>query len=141
MPFKLLEDIAIADVAFEATGKTIEELFVSCADAFSFISANPGKIQPKDRVEIKVDAENIQDLLYNFLSELIFIKDTDQMLFGKYEVKIRRTKNYQLTAWAYGEKIDSARHELKDDVKAVTLHMFEVKQTEKEWQAKVILDI
>lgn len=141
MSYKLLEDIAIADIAFEATGKTMEEVFESCADAFSNISANAKKIQPKVKKEIKVQGDTIEELLYNFLGELIYLKDVEQLLFAKYEVKIKKTKNYELIASAYGQNLNEIRKELKDDVKAVTMHMFEVKQMEKGWKARVILDI
>jgi len=141
MPYKLLEDIAIADIAFEATGKTMEEVFESCAIAFSDISANVKKIQSKIKKEIKLSAGMIEDLLYNFLSELIYLKDAEQLLFAKYEVKIKQTKNYELVVTAYGQNLNEIKKELKDDVKAVTMHMFEIKQTEKGWRAQVILDI
>ncbi len=141
MTFKYLENIAIADIALEATGKTLDSLFESCALAFSDISANIKKIKPKIKKEIKIESDTIENLLYNFLSELIFLKDAEQLLFSKYEVKISKTKNYQLNAIAHGEQIDKERHELKDDVKAITFHMFEVKQTDKGWRAQVILDI
>ena len=141
MPYKLLEDIAIADIAFEATGKTLEELFESCAVAFSEISANRKKIKPKIKKEIKIESETIEDMLYNFLSELIYLKDAEQLLFSKYEMKIQRTKNYQLVVNAYGEKIDSKKHELKDDVKAVTMHLFSIKQEGNIYKATVVLDI
>src|SRR3989344_3742884 len=141
MPYKMLEDIAIADIAFEATGKTMEEVFESCAIAFSDISANVKKIQSKIKKEIKLSAGMIEDLLYNFLSELIYLKDAEQLLFAKYEVKIKQTKNYELVVTAYGQNLNEIKKELKDDVKAVTMHMFEIKQTEKGWRAQVILDI
>lgn len=141
MSYKLLEDIAIADIAFEATGKTIEEVFESCADAFSNISANAKKIQPKVKKEIKVHGDTIEELLYNFLGELIYLKDVEQLLFSKYEVKIKKAKNYKLVASAYGQNLKEIKKELRDDIKAVTMHLFEVKQTEKGWKARVVLDI
>jgi len=141
MSYRLLEDIAIADVAFEATGKTLEELFESCAIAFSDISANVKKIQPKIKKEIKVESETIEDLLYNFLSELVYLKDVEQLLFAKYEVKIKRVKNYELIVSAYGQNLNEIRSELRNDVKAVTMHQFQVKQIGKGWQARVVLDI
>ena len=141
MPYELLEDIAIADIAFNATGKTLEELFESCAIAFSEISANRKKIRPKIKKEMKMESETVEDLMYNFLSELIYLKDAEQLLFSKYEIKITKSDKFQLEATAFGEKIDKEKHELKDDVKAVTMHMFEVQQVEEGWKAKVILDI
>ena len=141
MPYKLLEDIAIADIAFEATGKTLGELFESCAIAFSDISANVKKIQPKVKKEIRIDADTIENLLYNFLGELIYLKDAEQLLFVKYQVKIKRTKNYELAATAYGQNLSEIRKELRNDVKAVTMHYFGIKQEGNIYKATVVLDI
>ena len=141
MSYKLLEDIAIADIAFEATGKTLEELFESCAIAFSEISANRKKIKPKIKKVIKVEGETIENLLYNFLSELIYLKDVEQILFAKYEVTIKHTQNYELNVTAYGQNLNEIKKELKDDVKAVTMHLFSIKQEGNIYKATVVLDI
>lgn len=47
----------------------------------------------------------------------------------------------RLTADAYGERLNPARHDLIVDVKAVTLHRFKVEQTVRGWEALVVLDI
>ena len=46
-----------------------------------------------------------------------------------------------LHATAIGEQLDPQRHQMRVDVKAVTLHRFRVEQTEQGWEAFVILDI
>jgi SHS2 domain-containing protein len=80
--------------------------------------------------------------LFDFLQELVFYKDADLLLFGKYLVKIdRQDSQFRLQAEAHGETLDHDRHDLVVDVKAVTLHQFEVKETDQGWEARVILDI
>lgn len=144
MPYRFLDDIAIADVAFEAEGRTLSELFQSAALAMTnTMVKNLDAILPKQTKEIIVSAPNTETLLFNFLQELIYYKDTEQLLFSKFDIEITNTEEggYVQTSKAFGEKLDVTRHESLTDVKAVTMHMFEVKPEAHGWRAKVILDI
>jgi len=143
MPYKFLPDIAIADVAFEATGKTLPALFKAAALATTNVMVKDLKsVKQKKIKKIDVEAENVELLLFNFLQEIIYYKDADLLLFSKYDVKIvkNKDKTYKLQATAYGEKLNMKKHVLLVDVKAVTLHMFSVKK-KNVWKANVILDI
>ncbi len=139
MAFKYLEDIAIADVAFEATGNTLEELFESCALAAMQVMADLKTVARDIKKEISVKADSVEILLKRFLDELIFIKDSELLLFSKFDVDIKKNSGYHLRATALGEKLDMKKHKLGVDVKATTMHMFEV--TGPPWRARVILDI
>ncbi|MEK7870775.1 MAG: archease [Nitrospirota bacterium] len=143
MPYRFLEDLATADIAFEATGKTIEELFTEAALATTNVMVRDlKKIQEKERREIKVEADAIDMLLFNFLQEIIFYKDAEQLIFFRYDVKIKQEDpHFKLEAKLYGERLDMNKHDLIVDVKAVTLHKFEVKKTDAGWETVVILDI
>src|SRR3989344_2809229 len=92
MKFKYLENVAIADIAFEAYGKTLNEVFENSAYAFFDMTCNPKTVKQKIIKIIKVKAENEKDLLYNFLSELIFLKDSKQLIFSKVKVIIKNNK-------------------------------------------------
>ncbi len=144
MPYKFLPDIAIADIAFEATGKTLNALFKSAALATTNVMVKDLKsVKHKVKKEIKVEADNVELLLFNFLQEIIYYKDAELLLFSKYDVKInedKKNKKYNLKCTAYGEKLNMKKHTLMVDVKAVTLHMFSVRKN-REWKARVILDI
>lgn len=142
MPYKFLEDLAIADVAFEATGKTLEELFDSSALALENTQVKDLKsVKYKVEKKIEVESDNIEMLLFNFLQELIFLKDAKLLLFNKFDIKITQGKKFKLKAKAYGEKLDMKKHELLVDVKAVSLHQFKVEETKSGWVASVILDV
>lgn len=142
MPYEFLEDVAIADVAFEASGKTVEEMFQSCALAVTSTQVkNLQSLKQKVKKNIEVEADNIEMLLFNFLQELIFLKDTQLLLFNKFDIKINKKYKYKLKTKAYGEKLDMKKHELLVDVKAVTLHNFRVEETKAGWKAYVILDV
>jgi SHS2 domain-containing protein len=143
MSYKFLENLAIADVAFEATGKNLRELFESAASAVTNTMVKDLKaIEQKEKRKIEVEAENIEMLLFNFLQEIIFYKDAEALLFNKFEIDIIPKKGgWKLVVTAYGEKINPKKHEQLVDVKAVTLHDYEVKETKDGWYARIILDV
>ncbi len=143
MAYKFVEGLSLADVAFEANGKTLEELFESAALATTNVMVKDmTKIELKKRRKITVSAKDVDKLLFNFLQEIVYVKDAELLIFGKYNVRIKeRTGLYSLVCSAFGEKLDMNKHELVVDVKAVTYHMFEVKKEKEKWKARVILDI
>ncbi|MDP6779039.1 MAG: archease [Candidatus Latescibacteria bacterium] len=143
MPYVFLDDIAIADVAFEAWGDTLEALFVSAAEAtVNVMVEDLDSIGERvDRV-VRVESEARDLLLFNFLQEFIFFKDAQQLLLRPSEIEISRTGGgFAVDARLVGETLDPERHSLVVDVKAVTLHRFKVEETERGWEAFVILDI
>lgn len=143
MPYKFIEDLSVADAAFVASGDSLEELFESAALATTNVMVKDlKKIELKKRRKITVSDKDIEKLLFNFLQEIIYLKDAELLIFGKYGIKIRdRGGVYSLVCIAFGEKLNMEKHELVVDVKAVTYHLFEVKKEGKKWKAQVILDI
>lgn len=140
MTYKFIDHTA--DVAFKAKGKTLEELFESCALATEQTMVKDLKtIKHKTRKSIKLKAKNPEELLFNFLQELIFLKDAKLLLFSKFKIKIKQEKELILNAVVYGEKLNPKKHELLVDVKAVTLHMYKVEKVKNYWHAFIILDV
>jgi SHS2 domain-containing protein len=143
MPFEFLDEIAIADVAFEAWGETIEEMFISAAEAtMNVMVADLEKIERREKREIEIGSDAIDMLLFNLLQEIIFFKDAEQLLLRIEDANIAYENGlYSLQATGWGEEIDPGRHQLIVDVKAVTLHRFKVEQTPRGWETFIILDI
>lgn len=143
MPYRYLEEIATADVAFEAWGGSQEEMFAAAADALANVMvADLSSIAPAQEIPISLEHEAVDLLLFNFLQELIYLKDARRLLLRiSHTAILRTTSAFALHAVARGEKIDPQRHHLIVDVKAVTLHRFEVAHRDGGWRATVILDI
>ena len=141
--YRFRDDIAVADAAFEARGETLEDLFVAAADAtMNTMVEDLGKIRDRRRVPIRVDASAEDLLLFHLLQELIYYKDAERLLLRVPAVRIERTdRGLVLTAEAFGEELDPARHSLMADVKAVTLYRFRVAQIAGGWEATVVLDV
>ncbi len=143
MPFEYIDEIAIADVAFEAWGKTLEEMFIAAADAtMNTMVERIETIEGREKRWIEISSFALDMLLFNLLQEIIFFKDAEQLLLRIENISISSGDgNYAARASARGERIDPGRHEMIVDVKAVTLHQFKVEQTRRGWETFVILDI
>ena len=143
MPYHYLEEIGTADIAFEATGRDLAELFKDGADAtMNVMIDNLDAIEPRETRHIELSNDKIDMLLFDFLQELIYFKDAERLLLRVRDVQIEeRDGRYFLTAAAAGEPLDAARHHQRADVKAVTLHDFSVEKEDGEWKARVLLDI
>lgn len=143
MGYSYLDDVATADIAFEAWGKTAEEVFASAADAMMFCMVeNLNEIEKNEQLEISLDADSLEMLLYNFLHELIFYKDAREILLRPATITINAEKErFTLNGTLEGEKIDREKHHLNVDIKAVTMHRFELKKTKEGYHATVIVDI
>lgn len=143
MPYRYLEEIGTADIAFEATGRDLAELFSDAANATTNVMIdNIEAIQPREARQIELSNENLEMLLFDFLQELIFLKDAERLLLRPRVVEIdNRDDICSLKATVAGETLDAKRHDQRADVKAVTLHNFSVEQTNDRWKARVLLDI
>lgn len=143
MPFRYMEEIATADVVFEAWGVTQEELFISSAAALLRTMAEaPEEVTRRQKLTIRLEHEELDLLLFSFLQELIFYKDARRLLLHADAVQIEHGKDFfSLEATVSGEQIDADRHRLLVDVKAVTLHRFQVVFKDNLWKAVVELDV
>ena len=139
-----LEDIALADIAYEAYGKNLNEVFKNSALAIFELSAEVKTINPKKKLEIKLEHEKLDNLLCDFLSEILFLKDSKYMVFRNVKVKIKEDKKknkFQLSATLEGDKINSEKQHLENDIKAITMHMFYLNKVKNGYKARIVVDI
>lgn len=142
MPYRYRDDIATADVAFEAWGESLEEVFIAAADAtMNVMVEDLSAIECLHQFTVELDHDQLDLLLFSFLNELIFLKDARKLLLRAQSVSISGDAKFALKSTVCGEMPDAGKHRLATDVKAVTLHHFSLKQTDGGWNAFVILDI
>ncbi len=128
-----------ADVGIVAYGADIEELFSNAALAlFSLITA-PESIEEKLHFDLKVNSEDRDSLLVEWLNELIYLFDVEHILFNRFDIK-SLTRN-QLKAICYGETFDPMKHKIKVGVKAATYHMLKLDKNGGGYKAQIIFDI
>ena len=89
MPYEYLEEIGTADIAFEATGRDLAELFRDAADATTNVMIdNIEAIQPRETRQIELSNDKLDMLLFDFLQELIFLKDAERLLLRMRQLEI-----------------------------------------------------
>jgi len=125
-----------ADVAIKAYGKDLNEIFENAALGMFDLITDASSVRAVGEYEISLNSLDLESLMVDWLSELLFLHETQNLLLSDFEVNIEDTR---LKARVRGEAIDLKRHPLNIAIKAVTYHMIEV--NEKEGYAFVLFDI
>lgn len=130
------------DIRVTLTGRTRDALFASAAMAFTETITPLGGVEPRRPEEVALDAPELDLLLVDFLSELLYRFDTRGWLTRNADVAVReRDGGWTLEGTLSGEKLDPDRHRVDILIKAVTYHALQVVQRGDEWQASVVFDI
>ena len=128
-----------ADVGLRIRADTLDGLFAEAARAlFSVIVLNLDAVRPVEEMSFALEGDTRDDLLHDWLAELLYVFHTKHLLFSRFEADIGDTK---LRATARGEPIDPARHEIDTEIKAVTYHGLNVVHNDEAWSAEVIVDV
>ncbi|MCL1811158.1 MAG: archease [Methanomassiliicoccaceae archaeon] len=125
-----------ADLMVKAYGKTLEECFANAGYALFDQTVDLYGIVPNDTFEIKASGSEPEELLYSFLSELLFIEDCDGIILCELEVVF---VDGGLICKGKGEVLDRSRHRIRSEIKAVTFHMMSVNADEP--SVTVIFDV
>lgn len=130
-----------ADLALSVRGATIEDLFATAARAVFECLTDAESIKDSTEVEIHVRApeEGTEELLVEWLRELLFRLATEEMLFSRFDIV--ELREGELVARCGGERIDPARHDLRLEIKSVTYHGLHLRQHPEGWTATLLFDI
>jgi len=133
-----------ADVSVESQGRSLEEAFEQTAySLIETITPNLKLISPMTEKIIKIEAEDKEALLFDFLSEFLYLFDVEQLVFSDIKIKpIKKTNDkYQLMALIKGEKFDKKKHEIGYEVKAITYSFMEIKEKKDRVKINIVFDI
>jgi protein archease len=129
-----------ADIGIEVTGKTKKELFARAAAAVFDLMVSPDNVEEKDQKNISVEGEGPEDLLINFLREVLFLFNGEGWLARS--CRIIKLTEKSIAAEMKGEPFTPEKHQIKTEIKAVTYHQFSVKKNSHgDWQARIIFDV
>ena len=137
MRFKTIEHTA--DIGIEVEADTLGELFEGTAMAMLSLIVDPATVRDDVERELSLEAGDLEELLFIWLNELLFIMYADGLLFSKFEVK--DVVDSRLVAAASGERLDRGRHRLDEEIKAATYHEMMVERLDEGWKARVIFDV
>jgi SHS2 domain-containing protein len=128
-----------ADVGLRATGKSLSEAFINIGKGMFDLITDESCIEGKDTFEIDLFADDLEQLLVDWLSELLFLHDTKQVVFGRFEIIVDEGKK-TCFGQVFGEPFDSSKHKVGMQIKAVTYHMLEVRRGPP-YHVQVLFDI
>ncbi len=124
-PYELIDHTA--DIGLKAYGKTLSEAFAHAAKGMFDIITNSSEIENKGEYAIKLSADSLEQLLVDWLSELLFLQGAENLVFGVFTVTVNE-KRCILSATVFGEEFDREKHQVGIEIKAVTYHMLEVQR-------------
>jgi SHS2 domain-containing protein len=136
-PYEIFEHTA--DIGLHAFGSTLSELFVHAAQGMESLLVPTEQVRVVTSRQITVNGHDTTSLLIAWLSELIFLFDTEYLLFHDFVIEV--ISDTQLTGWASGEPYDRERHDLSSAIKAVTWHEAAITRVDDRYQARIIFDL
>ncbi|MBL7170300.1 MAG: archease [Candidatus Aenigmarchaeota archaeon] len=137
--YEIVDDIT-SDVMFKAYGKDLEELVENSAEALFSVVCDIEKVEEKEVLMVEAEGEDEKELIYNWLSELLTVIDTENMFFKKFRVlELDTGDKFKMRVECHGEEIRSEL--ILTIAKAVTYYRYSVEKTKDGWVASVVLDI
>lgn len=140
--FHFLDDGALADLAFDAEGESIQEVFEAASNAVMEAMADPKTVGATWERRIEHADGDLASLLFDWLSDLVYWKDASGVVFSRAVMSMTREgEQWKLAGTLIGEPVNQAAQELRNDVKGVTKHLYRLHQEQGRWKARVVLDV
>ena len=131
-----------SDVRVQAFGKTREELFLNAMKGMTAVlqpQIRSTKSLPRRQAgeirNIKVKSVDLNALLVDFLSEVLYLIQTNKEVYNN--VKFTKFSDQKLEAELFGNRVES----FNEDIKAVTYHGLKIEQRNGLYEATILFDI
>lgn len=128
-----------ADIGVVIFGESLPELFQHAAQSFFSVLIELKNINEKESRSFSLDAPELEELLVSWLSEFLFLFETQELLFSRFAIKKLSKTHLEATAW--GEKYIEGKHPIKRVIKAVTFHQLKISEKNGRWQTQIIYDL
>ena len=135
--FEILDHTA--DIGIIVHGENLKALFENAGEAFFHLITDLRKVRRRTERRIDIGGESLDRLMVDWLSELLYLHDVENLLFKGF--KVESVGEDGLRAMVKGEPFQEGVHVIKTGVKAVTYHQIEVRQENGRWRAQIIFDL
>lgn len=139
--YEVLDTVAVADCAFDVEGRDLGDLFETVARAVAELMVDPATLPVTLDRDVSLSADTLDLLLFDWVSELLFLKDAEQAVFPVTSVTVKGEPSPRLDARLRGGRIDRERTALRADPKALTFHQFALEPRDGGWHARLVIDI
>lgn len=128
-----------SELAVKVVGNSQADLFANSAFALFDVMTDVEKIEIKERVPLEVEGADRDDLMVNWMRELLYLYQGSGYLLREFQV--HEVKETLVKADVCGEKIDPDRHEIKKEVAAVAYEQSRMEKTGNQWTAQLIFEV
>ncbi len=135
--FEILDHTA--DIGLIVYGENLKALFENAGEAFFRLITDVRRVKYRVEKRIDIGGESLDRLMVDWLSELLYLHDVENLLFRGF--KVESVGEDGLKAVVKGERFQEGVHVIKTEVKAVTYHRIEVRQEDGRWRAQIIFDL
>jgi SHS2 domain-containing protein len=136
-PYRLIAHTA--DLGLEIWGKDLSDLFAQAGWSFFDIMIEARGIELRQERRMNVEAPDREALLVAWLGELLYVFETEHLVFGRFLIQTLTSQTLSVIGW--GEYFDPEKYQIKTVVKAVTYHQLRVWEVKGFWRARVIFDL
>jgi SHS2 domain-containing protein len=130
-----------ADAKFQAFGQTLEETFVHAALAVASLMWDWKKVAKNIEISIVVEGKDLEQLLVNFLEEILYLLDVQDFLLGSVDnISLEReSEGWKIQASFKGDE-NTRDYKIFGAVKAITYNEMIVKNRAP-YMVQVVADI
>jgi SHS2 domain-containing protein len=128
-----------SDLGLKVYAESLSELFSAAGQALMKLMVNLDSVKPLEKRNLKVQADEIDLLFREWLSELLALFHNEEFLVSR--IAKVQLNNSQISALVYGEKFDRIRHKIRRELKSITYHQLGVKFDGKRYIGTFIIDV
>src|ERR671923_2002085 len=128
-----------SELAVKVVGSSQADLFANSAFALFDVMTDVDKIEVKDRLPLEVEGADRDDLMVNWMRELLYLYQGSGYLLREFD--IREAKDTLVKAEVCGEKIDPDRHEIRKEIHGIAYHQSRMQKTGDQWTAQLTFEI
>jgi len=135
-----------ADIGIKVWGKTLQALFIEAARDMVSLIVNIDSIRLKEQEFVHIQAERLDELLIQWLREIVFLMDQKRLVFKQFQIEMDNLSESNVTSYFIkcllgGESLDFNRHEICREIKAITRHDFYLRKKGPWWETNILFDV
>ncbi|WP_048059258.1 archease [Methanococcus vannielii] len=132
----------MADIGIIAVGTNLEESFQNSAKGLFNLMVDVHKIQKFEKRYFELESDDLEGLLYDFLTELLILHDSEALVFSEFDIEIiKKNEGYFLKCSSNGDFFTIDKYEPKEEVKAITYHRMNISNENEVWKVEFIVDL
>jgi SHS2 domain-containing protein len=124
-----------ADIAIRVWGRDLAELFANAAYGMASMLAETQDVVPSVKRTLELEADDLEILLVDWLSELLFLGERDRLVFTRIDGLQVVSNRLRATVWG------CPIQERRSHIKAVTFSELDITQTDSGYETVVVFDV